>query len=141
MIALHHVQVSCPPGGEEMARRFCAAGLGLTEVDKPAELAGRGGCWFRAYDEAGAVTAELHVGIEETFHPARKAHPAFVVADLEAVAERLTAVGFGADFAERCSLPGYERFHTHDPHGNRVEVLSPAAQWSCPGAWEGRSTG
>ena len=89
---LHHVQVACPPGGEDGARRFYGEGLGMTEVDKPADLVARGGCWFRAYDDAGAVAAELHVGVEEPFAPARKAHPAFVVADLDEVAGRLLGV-------------------------------------------------
>ena len=121
---LHHVQVSCPRGGEDEARRFWVEGLGMTEVDKPAELAARGGCWFRAYDAAGEVTAELHVGVEEAFAPARKAHPAFLVTDLTATADRLRAAGFDVDLSERDSLPGHERFHTCDAHGNRVEVLA-----------------
>jgi catechol 2,3-dioxygenase-like lactoylglutathione lyase family enzyme len=126
VIRLHHVQVACPPGGEDDARRFYAAGLGLTEVDKPADLAGRGGAWFRAYDDAGAITAELHVGVEEPFVPARKAHPAFVVGDaaaLEATAARLEDLGFAVDWRERHTFPGHQRFHARDAHGNRVEVL------------------
>ncbi|WP_322920186.1 VOC family protein [Nocardioides renjunii] len=121
---LHHVQVACPAGGEDDARRFWAEGLGMTEVDKPADLAARGGCWFRAYDDAGAVTAELHVGVEEPFTPARKAHPAFVVADLDEVADRLRGLGFGVDESQRDSFPGHVRLHTSDAHGNRVEVLA-----------------
>jgi catechol 2,3-dioxygenase-like lactoylglutathione lyase family enzyme len=123
MIALHHVQVACPPGGEAGARRFYAEGLGLVEVEKPAALAGRGGVWFREYDVRGAVSAELHVGVEEPFTPARKAHPAFVVEDLYAVAGSLAAGGFEVDETEKDSFAGYRRFHTHDAAGNRVEVL------------------
>ncbi|CAI9416485.1 VOC family protein [Nocardioides sp. T2.26MG-1] len=114
----HHVQVACPRGGEDEARRFYRDGLGMTEVDKPAALAGRGGCWFRA------GTAEIHVGVEEPFAPARKAHPALVVDDLEAVAGRLVALGFDVDWSERHTFPGFERFHTADAHGNRVELLA-----------------
>jgi len=125
MIALHHVQVACPPGGEEACRRFYGAGLGLAEVDKPAALRGRGGAWFRAYDASGGVSAELHVGVEDPFVPSRKAHPAFVVADLAASARALTAVGAVVDDTERDTFPGHLRFHTRDPHGNRVEVLQP----------------
>lgn len=125
MIALHHVQVACPPDGEQAARAFYGAGLGLTEVAKPADLRGRGGAWFRAYDDAGGVLAELHVGVEEPFSPARKAHPAFVVDDLDAVAGRLRANGYLVDEAERETFAGYLRFHALDPHGNRVEVLQP----------------
>ena len=123
---LHHVQVACPRGGEDEARRFYADGLGMNEVDKPADLAGRGGCWFRAYDASGAVGAELHVGVEDPFVPARKAHPAFVVDDLDVVATRVRGLGFEVDERERETFAGYVHFHTFDPHGNRVEVLQPA---------------
>jgi catechol 2,3-dioxygenase-like lactoylglutathione lyase family enzyme len=129
-VRLHHVQVTCPPGGEDAARRFYADGLGLTEVAKPAALAGRGGVWFRSYDADGGVVAELHVGVEDPFVPARKAHPAFLLSDgaeLEAVAERLAALGYEVDLRERHTFPGFERFHTVDGAGNRVEVLSSEA--------------
>jgi catechol 2,3-dioxygenase-like lactoylglutathione lyase family enzyme len=125
MIALHHVQVACPAGGEDDARRFYADGLGLTEVEKPAALRGRGGAWFRAYDALGAVAAELHVGVEEPFVAARKAHPAFVVDDLERIAASISAAGAEVDWSERHTFAGFERFHARDPHGNRVEVLQP----------------
>ena len=126
---LHHVQVACPPGGEDAAHRFYADGLGMTEVDKPADLAARGGAWFREYDDAGAVTAELHVGVEDPFAPARKAHPALVVADsddLDRLAARLRGLGFEVDEGQRDTFPGHVRFHPFDGHGNRVEVLAPA---------------
>jgi catechol 2,3-dioxygenase-like lactoylglutathione lyase family enzyme len=125
-VRLHHVQVACPPGGEDAARRFYADALGLTEVDKPADLVARGGCWFRAYDDSGSVAAELHVGVEDPFVPARKAHPAFVVDDLDAVATRLRAGGFEVDDGQRTTFPGHLRLHAFDAHGNRVEVLQPA---------------
>lgn len=123
---LHHVQVACPPGGEDDARRFYGEGLGMTEVDKPAELARRGGAWFRAFD-GETVTAEVHVGVEDPFAPARKAHPAFVLdrEQYDAVLARLAALGFAPDLSQRDSFPGHERFHVFDGHGNRVEVLTP----------------
>ena len=121
---LHHVQIACPRGGEDDARRFWVEGVGMTEVEKPPALAGRGGCWFRAYDASGAVAAELHVGVEDPFAPARKAHPAFEVEDLDAVAARLRDLGFEVDESQRDGFPGHERFHTFDAHGNRVEVLA-----------------
>jgi hypothetical protein len=96
-------------------------------VPKPADLAGRGGAWFRAYDGAGDVAAEVHVGVEEPFAAARKAHPALLlddVAALEATARRLEAGGFPVEWAERHTLPGHERCHTRDAHGNRVELLA-----------------
>jgi catechol 2,3-dioxygenase-like lactoylglutathione lyase family enzyme len=124
---LHHVQVACPPGGEDVARRFWAEGLGLTEVAKPADLAGRGGAWFRSYADSGEVAAEVHVGVEDPFAPARKAHPALLldaVAELEAVADRLARLGFEVDWTERHTFPGHQRCHTRDGHGNRVELLA-----------------
>jgi catechol 2,3-dioxygenase-like lactoylglutathione lyase family enzyme len=123
MIALHHVQVACPRGGEDDARRFYADGLGLTEVEKPPTLKGRGGAWFRAYGARDEVASEVHVGVEEPFAPARKAHPAFVVDDLDAVATAVAVAGFAVDHRERATFAGYLRFHTHDGAGNRVEVL------------------
>jgi catechol 2,3-dioxygenase-like lactoylglutathione lyase family enzyme len=122
MIALHHVQLACPPGGEGAVRPFWAA-LGLTEVDKPEALRGRGGCWFRAYAADGEVSAEVHAGVEEPFQPARKAHPALVVDDVDAVATRLREAGAPVDETERETFAGHLRLHTFDPHGNRVEVL------------------
>jgi catechol 2,3-dioxygenase-like lactoylglutathione lyase family enzyme len=124
---LHHVQVACPPGGEDGARRFYGEGLGLTEVEKPEDLRARGGAWFRAHDAAGAVAAEIHVGVEDPFVPARKAHPALLLAgvtELEQVATRLGGLGFEVDWSQRHTFPGHERLHTFDEHGNRVELLA-----------------
>lgn len=125
---LHHVQVACPRGGEDGARRFYADGLGMSEVAKPSALAGRGGCWFRVYDDRGGVGAEIYVGVEDRFAPARKAHPALLlddVTELERVGARLEELGFDVDWTERHTFDGHERFHTRDAAGNRVEVLSP----------------
>ncbi|MCW2793367.1 MAG: Glyoxalase-like domain protein [Nocardioides sp.] len=119
---LHHVQVACPPAGEDLARRFYGEGLGMTEVDKPADLRARGGAWFRA-----PGGAEIHVGVEDPFVPARKAHPALVLGDvteLESTAGRLLALGFEVDWGQRHTFPGHQRFHTYDGHGNRVELLA-----------------
>ena len=124
---LHHVQVACPLGGEDEARRFYGEALGLTEVEKPPELAARGGAWFRAFDDTGGVTAELHVGVESPFAPARKAHPAFLLASvevLEEVAARAERLGYDVDRREWGTFPGYCRVHVRDGHGNRVELLA-----------------
>lgn len=126
-VRIHHVQVACPRGGEDVARRFYADGLGLSEAPKPESLAGRGGAWFRAHDEAGRVVAELHVGVEEPFSPARKAHPALLldsVAQLSEVTERLSQLGFEVDHSERETFPGHLRAHAFDGAGNRVELLA-----------------
>lgn len=115
--ALHHVQVAIPAGGEPAARAFYGGLLGMTEIAKPAALAARGGVWFRS----GA--AELHLGVEEPFVPARKAHPAFVVADLDGVCARLR--DGGVDAHPDGLLPGHRRAYVDDPFGNRVELLEP----------------
>ena len=121
---LHHVQVACPRGGEAEARRFYGEALGMTEVDKPADLVARGGCWFRAYDDDGTVAAELHVGVEDPFAPATKAHPALSVTEteLDALAERLQAADAPVTWDNR--MPGVRRFYTADPFGNRLELLA-----------------
>jgi len=122
IVGLDHVQVAAPPGCEADARRFYSGVLGLTELPKPHALAGRGGAWF-----ALGSGQQLHVGVEDPFRPARKAHPAFVLADvaeLQRVAERLTGLGFDVDWSQRDSFPGHQRLHTFDAHGNRVELLA-----------------
>jgi len=124
---LHHIQISMPRGGEDEARRFYGDALGLQEVQKPPSLVGRGGCWFRAYD-GDAVLAEIHLGVDDPFHPARRAHPAFVCAslgELEATAERIERATYELSWAERDTFEGYVRFHTRDGFGNRVEVMTP----------------
>lgn len=120
---LHHVQVAIPTGGEAVARRFWVEGLGMSEVAKPTTLRSRGGLWVRSGD------AEVHLGVEEPFDPARKAHPALLLDDaaaLEAAADRLAGHGYEVDRAGRDALTGFVRVHTFDGHGNRVELLAPA---------------
>jgi len=117
------VQVAIPAGGEHLARRFYVEGLGLAEVEKPEALRARGGLWVRS-----PGGAELHLGVEEPFRPARKAHPALLLDDiaaLDAAAGRLVELGFEVDHTERDTFPGHVRCHTFDGHGNRVELLAP----------------
>ncbi|MGP5070892.1 VOC family protein [Arthrobacter rhombi] len=125
---LHHVQVPMPHGAEDLARRFYADALGLQEVEKPDSLAGRGGCWFRSLAADGrTVEAEIHVGVDDPFVPAKKAHPALLVGsvvELEQRADSITAAGFEVSWVERVSLEGFERFHCRDGFGNRVEILA-----------------
>lgn len=111
---LDHVQVAMPRGAEGAARAFYAGLLGMTELPKPPVLAARGGCWFTS----GA--AVLHLGVEEPFSPARKAHPAFLAHDIGALQAALTAAGYECARSDE-EIPGVRRFHTHDPFGNRVE--------------------
>ena len=111
---IDHAQVAAPTGCEAAARAFYGGLLGLEELPKPEELRGRGGCWFRV----GAQ--ELHVGVEEPFTPARKAHPGFVTDDLAGVAARLRAAG--VEVVEDTAIPGVARIFVADPFGNRLEL-------------------
>ncbi|WP_399926094.1 VOC family protein [Streptomyces kanamyceticus] len=119
LVALDHVQLAAPPGSEPVLRAYYVDVLGMTETPKPPALAARGGCWFAA----GGV--QLHLGAEEDFRPARKAHPGLRVRDIQAYADRLAALG--AEVTWDGNLPGHRRFYSWDPVGNRLEFLEPLA--------------
>ncbi len=114
ILGIDHVQVAAPAGCEDEARAFYVGLLGLEELPKPEELRARGGCWFRAGEQ------ELHVGVEEPFAPARKAHPGLVASDLDDLAARLRAAGIDVTYDD--AIPGTKRFHVADPFGNRLEI-------------------
>jgi catechol 2,3-dioxygenase-like lactoylglutathione lyase family enzyme len=116
---IDHVQLAMPAGGEDDARAFYDGVLGIPEKPKPPHLAARGGCWF------AADGVELHLGVEDGFRPARKAHPALLVDDLTALVRRLGEAG--VDVVEDEPLPGYDRVYVADPFGNRLELLEPTA--------------
>lgn len=113
--AIDHVQLAMPAGQEEQARAFYTGILGLAEVAKPLQLAGRGGAWFAS----GAV--QLHLGVEADFRPARKAHPALLVDDLAALLE--VCRQHGVNIQTDVPLAGYQRAHIFDPFGNRIEIM------------------
>src|SRR5258706_2266129 len=117
ILAIDHVQLAMPEGGEEAARRFYTGLLGIAETPKPAHLAKRGGCWF----EQGAL--KLHLGVEKAFQPAKKAHPAFMVEDLPALKRKFAAAGIA--FGDDEPLEGYDRIYIEDPFGNRLELMEP----------------
>jgi catechol 2,3-dioxygenase-like lactoylglutathione lyase family enzyme len=109
-----------PTGEEEAAVRFYGAILGLTQVDKPPELAPRGGVWFRDGE------LEVHLGVEEPeFMPARKAHPAFLVRNLATLRERIETAGYRV--TDDVPLEGFHRCHVRDPFGNRIELVEPVS--------------
>ncbi|MHB1022872.1 MAG: VOC family protein [Acidobacteriaceae bacterium] len=109
-----------PPGKESEARSFYQDVLGIPEVAKPPNLAKRGGCWF----ERGSL--KIHLGVEEGFRPARKAHPAFLVEDLAAWKNRIQTGGYSFKTDE--PLEGYERIYVDDPFGNRIELMERLSQ-------------
>ena len=111
----HHVQLAMPRGKEDEAERFYDGLLGLKRVTKPAELQARGGAWFR---DAGV---EVHLGVEDDFRPARKAHPAFIVDGLDELRDRLRAAQ--VETLDDTQLEGQRRFYAADPFGNRLEFI------------------
>lgn len=115
VLGIDHVQLAIPPGGEDRARAFYAATLGLVEVPKPEAMRVRGGMWF----QAGPV--QIHLGIEPDMRPSVKAHPALVVDGLDAYLARLAAAG--APWKPATDLPAVRRGHTEDPFGNRIELI------------------
>lgn len=116
---IHHVQLACPPASEDLSRAFYRDVLGLDEIAKPPALAKRGGCWFRGHG------IELHLGVDQDFRPARKAHPGLLVCGIDDWASRLQAAGYPVAFDD--NFPGMRRFYSEDAHGNRLEFLEPRA--------------
>jgi len=114
-LTIDHIQIAAPGGCEAMAREFYGKTLGLDEIEKPEQLRRRGGCWF------GCGVHQVHIGVDPDFRPARKAHPAFAVANLDALRAALLANGFEA--IEDDNVPATRRFYTSDPWGNRIEFL------------------
>ncbi|GGA85476.1 VOC family protein [Ornithinibacillus halotolerans] len=112
---LDHVQLAAPKGAENQARAFYQDLLGFMEVEKPENLKQRGGVWF----SDGNIC--IHIGIEDPFQPAKKAHPAFQVKNIEAMKKYLQIKQ--VDFMDDKNLPGANRFYLHDPFGNRLEFI------------------
>jgi catechol 2,3-dioxygenase-like lactoylglutathione lyase family enzyme len=117
IVDLDHVQIAMPRGREDEARAFYGAQLGLAELPKPANLAARGGLWFQLGGR------QLHLGVEEPFRPARKAHAALLVRGLTKLRADLEALGYHPRNEE--PLEGADRFYLDDPFGNRLEFLEP----------------
>ena len=119
ILAIDHVQLAMPAGGEDLARSFYRDLLRLAEMPKPANLARRGGVWF------ADGNLKLHLGVDPDFRPARKAHPALLVANLPALLAACTQAGVPPTEDE--PLEGYARAYVYDPFGNRIELLEPLA--------------
>ena len=116
ILSIDHVQLAMPAGQEDQARTFYVSILGFTEISKPVELAKRGGAWFQSQN------VQLHLGVEADFRPARKAHPAFLVSDLDSLIAKVQRGGYETDTSQP-ALEGYKRAHVFDPFGNRIELM------------------
>ncbi len=119
LVRLDHVQLAMPAGGEPDAVAFYEGVLGLAEVAKPPVLAARGGCWFESADVV------VHLGVDAAFTPATKAHPAFVVDDLDALAVTLANAGVVLTMDD--ALEGVRRGYVVDPFGNRIELIDASS--------------
>src|ERR1044072_290738 len=116
ILSIDHVQLAMPGGEEDKARAFYINLLGFSEIPKPPELAKRGGAWFQSEN------VQLHLGVEADFRPARKAHPALLVDDLDSLITRVQRSGYETDTSQP-PLDGYKRAHIFDPFGNRIELM------------------
>jgi catechol 2,3-dioxygenase-like lactoylglutathione lyase family enzyme len=112
-VAIDHVQIAIPAGGEADGRRYFADLLGLTEIAKPPVLAARGGCWFALGE------LQLHLGVDPDFRAAKKAHIAFRIENLDSLRRQLEAAGFPIRDDPAQAL----RFFSEDPFGNRMEFI------------------
>jgi catechol 2,3-dioxygenase-like lactoylglutathione lyase family enzyme len=119
VVGIEHVQLAMPPGGEGRAREFYCALLGIPEVPKPPELAGRGGAWFESGD------LKIHLGVEHDFRAARKAHPALLVEGLADLVRVLRRHGY--PIVDDEPLERFSRVYVSDPFGNRIELMEPLA--------------
>jgi catechol 2,3-dioxygenase-like lactoylglutathione lyase family enzyme len=115
VVRIDHVQIAAPEGCEAAAREFYGTLLGMKELEKPPVLRARGGCWFQCGEH------QLHIGVERDFRPAKKAHPAFAVSNLDELHEALK--GRGIEVVDDANLPGEHRFYAEDPWGNRLEFI------------------
>lgn len=115
ILSIDHVQLAMPKGSEDRARSFYRDVLGMKEITKPEELAKRGGCWFASGE------AQVHLGVEEDFRPAKKAHPALVVAGVDEILAKCEKAGFASKMD--AEIDGRRRVHVFDPFGNRLELI------------------
>ncbi|NJM50936.1 MAG: glyoxalase [Sphingomonadales bacterium] len=115
--ALDHISLAMPVGGEAEARAYFSDLLGLSEIAKSDDGNRPDGCWFDLGDQ------QLHLLIDEAFSPTKRAHPAFVIDDLDGLRARIAEKGFSITLFRPSE--GRERFFSEDPFGNRIEFISP----------------
>ena len=121
IIRLHHAQITIPRGSEEQARQFYCDLLGLTEIEKPDSLKGRGGFWLQVGEQ------QVHVGTEDGVNrQATKAHLAYQVDDLQAWQNLLQAQHIA--LLDGVPIPGFDRIEIRDPFGNRIEFIQALDQ-------------
>jgi catechol 2,3-dioxygenase-like lactoylglutathione lyase family enzyme len=119
VVGIDHVQLAMPAGGEDRARAFYRDVLGVPEVPKPEDLAGRGGCWFES------ASVKIHLGVDKAFHAATKAHPGLLVNGLPGIIELCRRQGLPV--IEGSPVGDCQRVFVSDPFGNRIELMEPGS--------------
>jgi SAM-dependent methyltransferase len=114
---IDHVQLAAPEGCETEARRFFVDLLGWVEIPKPESLKKLGGVWFQC------GIHQVHIGVQNDFSPATKAHPAFEVHHINALREYLIEKNIEFMDDDVRVAEGIIRFYLKDPFGNRLEFL------------------
>ncbi|TMU87670.1 glyoxalase [Bacillus sp. BHET2] len=112
---IDHIQIAAPKGCEQEAKKFYGDIIGLKEIPKPSNLQGRGGCWFQYGKQ------EIHIGVQDDFVPATKAHPGLLVSNLSSLMRTMKEKGI--EIKEDTPIKGRARFFVSDPFGNRIEFL------------------
>lgn len=115
-LGIDHVQLAAPEDCEANARKFFTEILGWMEIPKPDSLKKRGGVWFQCGNH------QVHIGVQEDFVAATKAHPAFQVKNIDALREHLLKRHIQV-IEDHARIEGVKRFYLNDPFGNRLEFL------------------
>ena len=119
VVGLHHVQLAMPHGEEQAAVKFygyCSGSSRSRSHRSSRREAGSG---------SGGPSIEFHLGVEDGFRPATKAHPAFMVEGLERCCARLGCGGHPGRCEDEVQLAGFHRVYVRDPFGNRIELIEP----------------
>jgi catechol 2,3-dioxygenase-like lactoylglutathione lyase family enzyme len=115
-VRLDHLQLAIPAGGERRARTFYVDIVGLEEIPKPEELKKRGGLWLRS----GEIN--VHLGVDNDFQPATKAHPAFRCSNYDGLLKRFESRSIAVVHDEQ-PFEGKRHCYVLDPFGNRIELI------------------
>jgi catechol 2,3-dioxygenase-like lactoylglutathione lyase family enzyme len=119
ILGIDHIQIEVPEGVEDACRDFYVGVLGLEEIDRLREAAGRSFLWVRLGDQ------QIHFRCGADFRPAALAHPGFLVSGIDGLATRLTAAGYEVTRADSVAEG---RFHVRDPFGNRLEFIEAKSE-------------
>ncbi|KZL13358.1 VOC family protein [Pseudovibrio sp. Ad26] len=117
ILSLQHFNLPIAPDGDKLAREFYVDLLGFEEVERPESIRHRSGGWF----SVGSVN--LHLTVQDPFVANKVGHPAFVVDDIIKLTQHLRDAGY--EVSEDPTFIGFLRRTTHDPFGNRVELMQP----------------